>query len=79
MQSLKAYPNPTQGIFSIHINGVTSPKGQLLIVDFSGRILIQKEITNTDTKINLSGLAAGKYILNYRDGDHYANLKIIKK
>lgn len=77
--SIKAYPNPAHGFINIHLEGVLSPKGQVFIMGLAGRVLKHQDITEADSKIDLSGLAAGLYILKYADGVHHSTIKIIKK
>ena len=77
--SIKAYPNPAHGFINIHLEGVLSPNGHVIILDLAGRVLKHQGITEADSKIDLSGLAAGIYILKYADGAHYSTIKIIKR
>ncbi|HTN37531.1 MAG TPA: T9SS type A sorting domain-containing protein [Arachidicoccus sp.] len=76
--TIKAYPNPAHNIVHIHIDGEQFANGQLMIVAATGSIVRVQKITGADTKIDLSGLNAGIYMLKYTDGRHTSTLKIIK-
>lgn len=76
---ITAYPNPAHNFVSIHIDAAQSPNGEIMIVSQTGRILKHQNITSADSKIDLSGLSTGFYILKYTDGKHKATLKIIKE
>jgi hypothetical protein len=77
--SIKAYPNPAHDFVNLHLNGVSSPKGKVFIIDLSGKVIKTQVITATDTKIDMAGLATGVYLLKYADGVHDARFRIIKK
>lgn len=67
---LNIFPNPNSGLVTITINNLEN--GNLFITDLSGRILIQKSIINSNSKINysLNDLTSGVYfvIFNSKDG-----------
>jgi len=66
------YPNPASDI--IHIK--TGYRGNCKILDFSGRLLMEKIIMDELTQINIKDLSAGIYILRFENGKSY---KIIKR
>jgi hypothetical protein len=76
-----AYPNPARDFITLQVEGEEGLglKGRVVVVDLSGRVLKRQNITTTDAKVDLSGLAAGVYVLKYMDETHDASVKFIKK
>lgn len=77
--TIKAYPNPAHNIVHIHIDGKQSANGHLMVIAVTGSIVKVQKITGADSKIDLSGLKDGIYMLKYTDGKHTSTLKIIKE
>lgn len=72
--SLKVYPNPTEG--ALRITNNESPIKLLQLFDLNGRLLYEKDhVGTTEYTIDISGFMHGVYILNV-DGK---SVKIIKK
>ncbi len=64
--SLKVYPNPTKGIFTIEYKlDDTAVKGYLRITDLKGSILGLKELTKNQDKLemNIDKFPSGKYLI----------------
>lgn len=77
--SLIAYPNPSAGIFTLHINGTRTAKAQILITDVAGKVIDIKDVSGDQLKINLSAQSAGVYFLKYKDNNTTQSIKIIKR
>lgn len=78
--SIKIYPNPSQGIISLITQGLTSERGTLNIYDSFGRLMHNQEVTlqtGTNPGIDLSSLAKGIYILRFFADDTNHTQKII--
>jgi hypothetical protein len=77
----KVYPNPSNGIFTI----VCHPSeggagGGLIIYDITGRQLIQQELKEAETKLDMSSYTSGVYLYIIRQGDKtIGNGKLIKQ
>ena len=74
-KGIKVYPNPFADI--VNISDVKDVKS-VSVVDLSGKIV--KNFTKPDSKLNLSGLSSGMYllILDMKDGSKQT-IKVIKK
>lgn len=61
-QSLKIYPNPTNEAVSIS----TPEKGKVVIVDLTGKLIYEENVTDQHTLINVSLLSKGYYQIYYQ-------------
>ena len=57
--SLKLYPNPTSGNLTVE----TPEKGTLSVYDLNGVLLLQRELTEPTTLIDVHNLSAGVYLV----------------
>ena len=80
-----AYPNPTDGRFSIaiesNINADVSSNHQLLISDAMGRTILQKDIAE-DTRVldvDITSFQKGVYYVILQVGDQRVIEKVIKQ
>jgi extracellular elastinolytic metalloproteinase len=66
---VKVYPNPTNGLLNIAVNGY-SGELNVMVYDLNGRQVFEKSFTSfaTEQTINLQGLQTGMYILKL-EGD----------
>jgi len=60
---IQVYPNPTERLIEISGNQLM----ELTIKDLSGKIIVSKDRT---TKLDLSNIAAGIYLLEVRNENH---------
>lgn len=69
------YPNPVQDY--LYISSTTSIKkhGTVLVYDISGRLVMSYSITGEHTKMPISRLDAGRYLLNFSDGNVFPFVK----
>ncbi|WP_041758281.1 T9SS type A sorting domain-containing protein [Psychroflexus torquis] len=71
------YPNPTKEI--ININSEYSQRYTIIVYDIFGKVLIQEEKTTNKTKLDLSNLINGVYLVSFQDGLKRYSVKIIKQ
>lgn len=66
--SLKSYPNPSSGPFSIDIKGITG-LADMRIFDMQGRnVFVQHQVTEGETNLDLTSLPSGSYIYKVYQG-----------
>ena len=76
---IKVYPNPTSDYITVHF-GKMVEKPTYLLFDLSGKLIQQKNMESTDTKIDMTGVATGSYILKLISGQQpLQTFKIIKR
>jgi len=82
--SIKYYPNPTSGDFTIELSSATSETADIKITSVDSKLVYILENTNVlgikSLKINLNNLAQGTYILNIRSiSGELSDKLVIKK
>ncbi|MFY0643484.1 MAG: T9SS type A sorting domain-containing protein [Bacteroidia bacterium] len=74
------YPNPTTGWLHIKPNGphqLNEGNVYIEIIDMFGRVVLRKELSNHESKIDLNGLSSGVYLVQLSSGkQRYKSLKI---
>ncbi len=76
---VKVYPNPTSDYVTVHFSNKIE-KPVYLLFDLSGRLIEQKNIESTDTRIDMSSYSGGSYILKLSIAKHpLQTFKIIKR
>lgn len=72
--SFKAFPNPTSGPVRLKL-----PKadGEILIFDVTGKLLQRLEVGDRKTRLDLTGLAAGTYLVRYRLGEEVGTQRVV--
>ncbi len=71
--SLKAYPNPAKNNLIIK----TKEKGNLFLYNTKGQILMEKQIQNSETQLDISNFSNGLYILIFKTEKRQLFQKII--
>ena len=71
-------PNPTEQSITVTLEKVINGKTNLELIDIQGRALLQREITEEKTNINLQNLPVGTYLLRVMQGEKVLIRKIIK-
>ena len=75
------YPNPTIDIVNFNFSNLESSELNVLVFDYAGRVLITTKINIEDykTKLDLSGLPSGSYLIYLNTNKFNYHTKIIKK
>lgn len=77
VNSIKVYPNPTDGQVSIMLPSTNEVK--ITVYDLNGRLLLNKVSTSDNFIINLDKYEAGVYVLKIKMGQNETVKRIIKK
>ncbi|MEM9675179.1 MAG: ELWxxDGT repeat protein [Bacteroidota bacterium] len=77
--SLKVYPNPTQDELLILLTTNISVPSQIEIIDSEGKIVFQGTIAKDKSRINITYLKSGTYLLSCRVRGKQVFSKIIKQ
>ena len=81
--SVKIYPNPSNGQFSVEIETENNLTAEVLVYDLTGRIVMsQQNVLHSGVNtisMNMEGVAPGTYVLQMKNGDkQYVATFIIK-
>ncbi len=79
-RTIKVYPNPTKGQLKVEISDLEqSSKIQIHVLNLSGLLVENQNVTSTLTVINLHNQPAGAYIMRIISGQSISEWKIIKE
>ena len=69
--TFQAYPNPSNGIFSVEAGGITNEKVTIEVIDLSGRVLLEESVSSNNGSIlhemDLQRFIGGYYLLRMSD------------
>jgi PKD repeat protein len=76
------YPNPFSDLLKVELNSKVNSKVIIKLLDFSGKIIVQKEVETTtgNNLINLetANISSGMYFLNITSDDFIKTIKLVK-
>ncbi len=72
-------PNPASGHVTIFFENDPGHEKQVILTDLSGKILLQTNASGKQTRIDVSGLASGVYLIAVQDGQQRMVQRLIKK
>ena len=76
------YPNPFSDLLKVELNSKENSKVIIKLLDFSGKIIVQKEVETTtgNNLINLetTNISSGMYFLNITSDDFIKTIKLVK-
>ncbi|WP_121666461.1 T9SS type A sorting domain-containing protein [Mesonia aquimarina] len=75
--SVKVYPNPSQGRFTIDTGMNSAEDVELKVVSLNGQVVFEEQMNQTKKEISLSGLANGMYILSLTSSQSTTTHKLI--
>ncbi|MFC2099101.1 T9SS type A sorting domain-containing protein, partial [Bacteroidota bacterium] len=82
LDKLNIYPNPSNGIFNIHMELESMDNIDIKVFDINGRLMIQKKIehmpTQVDTQLNLSGFKDGVYHILIKTNNTLLHRMVVK-
>jgi len=81
MSDLSLYPNPTRGDVNIRFNTTTTEPATIHVFDVTGRKIATQTITPTqgenEMRLDLTGNAAGVYMLRFSQGSMNQTVKVV--
>ncbi len=79
--AMTVYPNPSEGVFTLELNGLSSEALSLVVVDAGGRTVKEEQLstnnTSLRTQLDLGHLDNGIYFLVLRSGDATKTVKLV--
>jgi len=80
LSALSLSPNPGKGLFNLRLSSGLTKAAQIQILDVNGQILVDElnlPAGQTETRIDISNLSSGLYLLKLVSGDRFAIKKLI--
>ena len=77
-KSIKMYPNPTKDKITLESNAI-SKNTFIVIFDANGQKIVEQQITDFKTQIDISNLPIGIYFIRFHNGETFEVVKIIKE
>ncbi len=77
--NVSVYPNPTEGILHISLNGYKHEVIRMNILNSAGKVVKSDLIYKASNEYNLTGLPKGIYFVELSNGAHKSSSKIILK
>ena len=77
--SVSVYPNPSTGVFNVDMGNAFSGSSDISVVTLSGKVVFETKSTQSFSKVDLSQLASGMYMMNIKTENGVAVKKITKE
>jgi hypothetical protein len=78
--TVQVWPNPSPGIFHLQIQEASGQPLQIEVVNLQGKqVLAANPLPGADTELDLSGVAAGIYLLRINTESGMQVMKLVKE
>lgn len=75
--NVSVFPNPTEGLLNVKLNGYKSEVVGIQIFNTKGQLVLTDEILKSQSEFNLSELPKGVYFVELRNGTNKSSTKIV--
>lgn len=66
--NFSVYPNPSQGLFTLHLDNPTEKKYDIKLIDAQGKLVYETKTTKEELYLNLKNKLPSVYLLTISDG-----------
>ena len=77
--NVSLYPNPTDGIVNVKLEGYKAEVVNVRIYNVSGQVVMTAEMLSSTGRFDLSGMPKGIYVVELSNGSHQSRTKILLK
>lgn len=77
--SLNFYPNPVTNVLNIDLKNFLSQKSDILIYNITGSLLLKHEVKDNKTRLELSDLQSGLYLVKIINSEKALSFKFVKQ
>jgi hypothetical protein len=77
--NVSVYPNPTEGMLHVNLEGYKTEIIAMTIFNSRGQVMMTSEILKSSNEFDLSALPKGVYIVELRNGQYKHSSKIVLK
>jgi hypothetical protein len=79
VQKVSVFPNPVKNVVNVNLTGFTG-KSVVSMFDVNGRAVLQRQVSTTNSQLDISALPAGVYMMRIRNGEKDVYMtKIVKQ
>lgn len=71
------YPNPSNGLVTINLEGINNISTEICLIDLSGKMIQSTTVFDNQVELDYSNLAKGFYILQITNGEKVITKKLI--
>jgi hypothetical protein len=75
---INVFPNPVSKTVTVNIRGIDG-QADIRVFDMYGRMVVQKNSSQAATRLDVSALASGIYIIKVKIAGKESNIKMIKE
>ncbi len=72
---MNVYPNPASGMVTITVDADLAIPCNMQLTDATGRMVLQQQVSDKTTKIDISGIASGCYNIQLISTNNAINAK----
>jgi hypothetical protein len=72
----RIYPNPTEGMLTLDFE--TAGERHITLSDMTGKVLLRQTVSESTTRLDISGYPAGMYLVTIDDGKKQKTVKVIR-
>ena len=76
--ALSLYPNPSYGYLNIELEGYSGEQVGMMMYDLRGKVVLNRQITNAHTTVNLMDMKPGVYVVRLDAGEETITRRIVK-
>ena len=76
--TLKVYPNPATNTLHVEFEGTDDPQGTLTVTDLTGVVVLTRECHEPVTRLDVSHLTPGLYVVSFRNAEGVVVRKFVK-
>jgi hypothetical protein len=79
VQKVSVFPNPANNVVNVNLTGFTG-KSEVSMFDVNGRVVLQRQVSTTNSQFDIAALPTGIYMIRIRNGGKEVNMtKIFKQ
>lgn len=76
---VEAYPNPVSNVLTVKAYGELSDNATVQVTDVTGKVVRTATLNGNSAEVNMTGLAAGMYLVKFTDGNHTQTIRVTKQ
>lgn len=75
VSNMSIYPNPANNMITVFADNST--ESEFTLMDVAGKVLMTRNLSNQETRIDISGLSEGMYIVRFNENGQISEQKLV--